>query len=91
MYIAPKDRGEISKIGDFQNSRSIFKVFYQLNLPANNFHLIRGTTFTKTIFSFSLLYKSLFIEEFHVFHNLYKKDLIKIQTWFVSAGPNAHL
>ena len=39
VYIAPKDRGETSKIGHFQNSRSIFKVFYQLNLPANNFHL----------------------------------------------------
>ena len=27
MYIASKDKGETSKIGHFQNSRSIFKVF----------------------------------------------------------------
>ena len=39
VYLAPKARGEPSKIGHFQNSRSIFKVFYCLNLPVNNFHL----------------------------------------------------
>ena len=40
VYLAPKDGGEPSKIGHFQNSRSIFKVFYHLNLPVNNIQRI---------------------------------------------------